>query len=364
MSSLYDLLGLEKGASAEDIKKAYRKSALVNHPDRGGDKETFQKMQGAYDVLSDQQKRAYYDATGQISSESGPDPGPGPGQNIDLSSIFGSMFGSGFPGFGFPGQRGSPNIRISQGPNKIHEIGLSLSDLYNGKSFKINMKREVICTACASKNKPCDACGGKGMRVRAQQMGPIMAMTQEPCAPCNQSGQRIVEDCESCKNRRVVERESFLDVRIEPGMQDGDRLTFAGQCSESPLFQKPGDLILIIRAIEPESAQWVRQGADLSYALEISLAESLLGWERRLEGHPSGREIHIVRSAGVIRHGDVLSIPDWGMPVQRSAGKGSLKIVCSVGRNQDRWSEEQQSVLKSVWPEWMDPVLTESSVSV
>ena len=189
MDDLYAVLGVDKSANVDEIKRAYRKEALAKHPDRGGDKAEFQTLQSAYDILSDPAKRAEYDHTGSVSQNSG---GFDPSNMPDLSAMFGSIFSGGVPFFGsgfgsssaFGGGPGSNKIKAARGPNKIHEIGVGLADLYRGKTFKLNMKREVLCGGCQGSGgsliESCGPCGGKGFRVRGQQMGPIMAMTQEP----------------------------------------------------------------------------------------------------------------------------------------------------------------------------------------
>ena len=192
-------------------------------------------------------------------------------------------------------------------------------------------------------------------------MGPIMTMTQEPCGACGQTGQRIVTQCTTCVGKRVIERESVLDVVVEPGMQEGDRLTFAGQCSESPAFQNPGDVILVIRAATTDSDAWVRRGAELVYQIEIDLAESLLGWERNLPAHPSGRPLHLVWKGGVLKEGETLRVTGWGMP-HRLGKLGDLQIVCHVKTDQGAWSEEQQRALKDIWPSWKEPTVTADTV--
>lgn len=370
MADLYGLLGLQKNASADEVKKAYRKEALVKHPDRGGNKEEFQKMQAAYEVLSDPDKRAHYDATGQVMQESG-SPGPGPGGMPDLAAMFGGMFsGGGFPGGmpfpffngggpGFPGGTSGP-IKAARGPNKIHEIGLSLADVYHGKTFTLNMKRETLCGRCAGRGgtrvENCGACSGRGFRMRGIQMGPIMTMSQEACAACGQSGQKVLDECGECHGKKTQERESVLDVRVEPGMQDGDRITFAGQCSESPQFERPGDVILVVRVAD--SDEWIRRDADLVYTVEFTLAEMLLGWKRTVVGHPSGRLLDLAWTGGPLREGEVLIFNDLGMP-NRAGGKGVLRLVCRT--DQCRLSEEQRSALKLVWPDWSEPVVGEGT---
>lgn len=368
--SLYELLGVERTADADTIKKAYRRKALTEHPDKGGDEEKFKKLNEAYNVLSDPQRRAVYDQTGEIPGESSAaTTGGGP----NFADIFGSMFGGGFGGMGgipipvFHGMGsagGEGPSKMPRGPNKLHEIGMSLADLYHGKKIKLNMKREVICGDCEGRGgkrmEPCAVCRGRRVQMIQQQMGPMIAMTQRPCEACRATGQRAVETCGGCQGRRVVERGATLDVEIEPGMQEGDRLVFPGQCSESPDFETPGDVVLVIRGVSTDSDKWVRQGADLVYTVELTLAESLLGWGRALEGHPSGLSVPLVWRGGVVRDGEVLRVPGWGM-TRRLADrvKGDLRLVCRVAagppKAEGAWSEEQLRALKSVWPEWVEP---------
>ena len=146
------------------------------------------------------------------------------------------------------------------------------------------------------------------MRTRAQQMGPMTMMSQEPCGACQQTGQRVVTACGECGGKRLTERSVMLDVMIEPGMQEGDRIVLPGQCSESPQFATPGDVVIVLRTATSDSGKWLRRGADLMVEVELSVAESLLGWERALEGHPSERPLHIVWQGGVVRDAEVLRV--------------------------------------------------------
>jgi len=357
MADLYDALGISRDASAEEIKRAYRKAALTNHPDRGGNKETFQRLQAAYEVLSNPERRAAYDQTGSV--------GDMEAQMPDLSSIFGSLFQGGMSMFG---SNFGQQIKAAKGPNKLHEIGVGLADLYKGKTFQINTKRDVLCHECLGKGgsllETCGPCGGKGFRIRAQQMGPIMAMTQEPCDVCRGLAERVVEKCDVCTGRGVVEQATTLEGVVVPGMQEGDRIVLEGQCSESVQFERPGDVILVLRSSAADSLDWIRKGADLVREIQLDLAESLLGFGRELEGHPSGRPLHVVWKGGVVREGEVLRIPGWGMPYRSGSGLGDLRLICKVSGPQGAWSEEQLRILKSIWPAWSEPEIKEGSVVI
>lgn len=373
-TDLYGLLGVSRDASPAEIRKAYFNKARDAHPDKGGDKEAFQRLQEAHSVLSDPEQRAFYDQTGEIPREGGGG-GGGPTGGPNLAEIFGSMFGSGgFPGgipipmfHGMPGPSGVPQ-KAPRGPNKLHEIGVTLADFYSGKTVRLHMTRDVICGDCAGKGgsrmEKCGLCGGRGVRMQQQQMGPMVTISQSPCGACHQTGQRVVDKCRACDGRRVMGREASLDARIEPGMQEGDRIVFPGQCSEAPEYDAPGDVILVLRAAAGDSERWERNGAELTYQIDLGLAESLLGWARDLEGHPSGRPLRIMWKEGVIRDGEVLRVVGWGMPHRGGNGCGDLRMVCRVkGGDQSTWSEEQRRALMSVWPEWVEPEIKEGTVT-
>ena len=374
---LYRLLGADRSASAEDLKKAYRKAALLAHPDKPtGSKEKFQAVNEAYTVLSNPDARAEYDRTGRV-----PRGGEAPPPPADLSEILGSLFGGGFgvPG-GFPipmnmmfGGGSGPLLRRARGPNKVHEIGVTLAELWAGKVFTLNMKRDVLCAGCSGSGgrefRNCESCAGRGFRVVRQQLGPMLVASQEGCADCRGEGRTAGAVCDDCGGRRVLETEKTLDVRIERGMAEGERLVFPEACSESPDFERPGDVVLVLRAAAGDNSSgggWERRGSALVMEVGLSVAESLLGWERSLGGHPSGTPVPVVWEGGVVRDREVLRVPGWGMPL-RSKGNGvssegeevrfgDLLIVCRVQSQEGTWSEEQLRALQSVWPDWKKPI--------
>jgi DnaJ family protein A protein 2 len=372
MPDLYEVLRLKKGVSEEEIRKAYKARSLETHPDKpGGSTEEFQAVNQAKQILLDPSLRAEYDATGHIPGAVEENKSAGGG--IDINQIFGSMFGGGGMPFFTPdfGGGGGRIQKQPRGPNTVHDIGLTLSELWHGKTFTLNMNRDVLCSDCKGRGgshvRTCSDCGGRGVRVRKQQMGPMMMMSQEPCGTCKQTGEQVGEKCVTCEGRCVVKRVAALDVCVKPGMQEGDRLVFPGQCSESPAYEGPGDVILVVRpAVGDDAAtMWARRGSELMVEIHLTLAESLLGWERTLENHPSGRPLHIVWNGGVVREAEVLRVPGWGMPATSgSSSVGDLRIVCRISGVQGAWSEEQLRALKSVWPEWQEPVMRTESIRI
>lgn len=366
MDDLYARLGISRDASQDEIKRSYRKEALKHHPDRGGDTAAFQKIEEAHGILSNPERKAMYDATGSISEGPSFNPfgGGGGGFNVNLSEMFGQMFGH--------GSRGPPNANAGRkppvGPNKVHEIGVSLSDLYHGKQFELRMKRDVICSTCDGHGgmhvETCSACNGSGVRTTQVQMGPMMMIQQGPCDSC-QSGKKVRDSCTACTGKKVRESESVLQVKIEPGMQEGERLTFAGKCSESPDFERPGDVILVLRASSDEKdGPWIREGATLKRVITLTWAEALLGFERELEAHPSGRPLHIVWTGGFVKEGEVLRVVGWGMPDHFVAGSfGDLRLVCRIAVG-DALPVERLASLRSAFPDWKSPAVRPGSVIV
>ena len=208
-ADLYALLGVEKTATAAEINKAYKRQALIKHPDRGGSTEDFQRLQKAHEVLENPTLRAEYDRTGVIPGDGGASPPPPP----NIAELFGGMFGPGGGGFPFfMGGAGGPGKTMGKrprGPNKLHDIGVSLSELYHGKTFKLAIHRDIICVSCSGKGgkelRTCAGCRGQGVRFVHMQMGPMVAARQETCPVCQGKGQEVVVKCDGCNGKRVQE---------------------------------------------------------------------------------------------------------------------------------------------------------------
>ena len=323
---LYDILGVQQNAAAEDIKKAYRKLALQHHPDKGGNPEIFKKIQQAYDVLGDEGRRTMYDQTGMENEH-------------DMQE--GQPFGGGMPfGFGMPfgggmfSQRGPPMQKEKKGPAKIHEIPLSLSDYYKGKQVKIKFERQAFCTPCsgtgADTYEACSSCNGSGMRTQIMQMGPIQMITQARCGDCEGKGMRVSRPCATCGGKKYVSQEKQLDVIIEPGMLPHEVLVFPGECSDNERYEEAGDLHIVLQEADEEVPfKRVKFTDDLSVGVTIELREMLLGTTSKIKGHPAHPQGLVIEIPVGVQNGETIIISGEGM-LRKMGGRGDLRVTVTV----------------------------------
>eukprot|EP00762_Andalucia_godoyi_P005536 ANDGO_00543.mRNA.1 DnaJ protein homolog len=310
---LYDILGVSKDASDGEIKKAYRKLAMQFHPDKNpeaGDK--FKEISMAYEVLQDAEKRRLYDQYGEEALKGG---GPGAGGFSGADDLFSSLFGGGM----FGGGRGR------RGPAKSDDITfalkVTLEELYNGATRKLAITRSRICQTCsgigASKAdavKTCAGCNGQGFKVFVQRIGPgIAQQVQAACQECKGQGKSIDSKfrCTECKGDKVVQEKKILEVNVDKGMSNGQKLKFSGEADQTPDLQ-PGDVVLVIE--QQEHKLFKRQGNDLVIEKSISLADALTGAEF-LVTHLDGRKL-VCRSpkGNVIQPSEIRTIHGEGMP--------------------------------------------------
>ena len=349
---LYRLLGLEKNANPNDIKKAYQRGALKHHPDKGGDEETFKKVQQAYEVLSDDGKRKHYDMTGQIPGDGPPQGMPGGGFPFpfDIGNLFG-MFG--------PGGRPQNQKRGFKPPPKTETIKIGLAQLYFGHSFQIHLDRNKMCGPCsgsgAKRKEPCSGCGGIGTKTQTINLGGMMMHSQGPCPACSGEGMKTVEVCSTCNGLKKVQEKKAIDVKLPAGTQDGETFAFAEVCSEMPEFEKAGDLVLTVKADMPDG--WKRTGGTgqhLEHEVVLNLAEALLGTTVKLDGHPGFDEgLFLEIPAGSFTD-DSYCLTGQGMPLKGSANSyGDLyvkiRVTVKMAERKGLVSEEIQKMLGPVF---------------
>jgi DnaJ family protein A protein 2 len=365
MSDLYERLGVDRDASKETIRRAYKDLAREKHPDRGGDPEEFKRIQEAHEVLCDEERRRNYDDTGSVTDGGGPMSGMAaggfpfhfmsgagpfgmPGVSFDMGDVFSHIFGGG----GGPQRRS----KAPRGPNKQHDIGLTLKDFYKGKEIKLKFNQARNCTSCggngADSTEPCGQCGASGFKTIMRQIGPgIMAQSRMPCDGCGGMGKRILRACGTCHGKRFAEREKALDIKIVPGMRDGQNLVFEGECSDSAEFERPGDVVLTLRRSDAgvgdlDEFEW--SGDDLTIRRSITYAESILGFSMTLEKHPGG-PLNIIWHGGPLIHGAMLKYEGGGMPRHTGSGFGTLYIQVMISPPPTvAWSPEDAAKLASV----------------
>lgn len=334
-TKLYEILGLEKNASENDIKKAYRKLAMKYHPDKNpGSEEKFKEISFAYEVLSDAEKRELYDKYGEEGLKEGGAPS---GFDEDfLAHLFG--FRSGFPGRGGRGGRGGNRKR--KGEDMGFPYAVTLEDLYNGKEAKYKFTRSVSCTVCegrgtnsadAKASARCPECHGHGVTVSLRHLGfGMVQQVQQPCSECNGQGQVIREQdrCKTCQGKKAMEEEKELKVFVSKGMKNGQKLVFNGEADHLP-DTVPGDVILVLQQEEHETMK--RDEDDLYIQKKITLYESLCGFKFTIT-HLDGRVLVVKSKEGEItKPGDIRIIENEGMPNQKNPfQKGKLYVQFEV----------------------------------
>eukprot|EP00897_Mesotaenium_endlicherianum_P000591 jgi/Mesen1/10532/ME000083S10039 len=353
----YEVLGVPKTANTDELKKAYRKAAIKNHPDKGGDPEKFKELAQAYEVLSDPEKREIYDQYGEDALKEGMGGGGGGHNPFD---IFESFFGGGGGGFGggFGGGGGGRGRRQRRGEDVVHPLKVSLEELYNGTSKKLSLSKNVLCSKCKGKgsktgaSSTCAGCQGSGMKVSIRQLGPNMIQQmQHVCPDCRGTGETISEKdkCPQCKGNKVAQEKKLLEVHVEKGMQHGQKITFAGEADEAP-DTVTGDIVFVLQ--QKEHARFKRKGDDLFMEHTLSLTEALCGFQFPVE-HLDKRQLLVKSAPGeIVKPKQFKAINDEGMPhYQRPFMKGRLYIQFHVEFPESgSLTVEQCKVLESVLP--------------
>jgi len=329
-TKFYDLLGVSPTASDSDLKKAYRKMALKYHPDKNPSAgEKFKEISMAYEVLSNSEKRRLYDTHGEQGIKEGGAGGGGGGFHSPMD-LFDMFFGGG--GGGSRGPRGPRRTK-----NLMHQLSVSLEDMYKGTTRKLALQKNVICTDCEGLGgregavQRCPNCRGTGMQVRVQQLGPgMMQQIQSVCHECQGQGERIdpKHRCKTCNGRKVTRERKILEVSVDKGMEDGQKITFSGEGDQEPGLE-PGDIIIVLD--EKEHSVFKRNGIDLIMKMQISLSEALTGLKKTIHTLDNRTLVIQTVSGEVVKNGDIKCVYGEGMPTYRNPfEKGKLIIQFAV----------------------------------
>lgn len=336
----YETLGVSKGASAEEIKKAYRQRAKEFHPDRNADnpdaEAKFKEANEAYEVLKDATKKAAYDRYGHAAFENGMGGGGGarPGGGFagqgDFASAFSDVFDDLFGDFmGGRGTGGAGRARAARGNDLRYNLRISLEDAYAGLHKTITVPTAVTCGACSgtgaeggSEPQTCPTCSGMG-KVRAQQG---FFTVERTCPTCNGLGQTIKNPCKACHGAGRVEKERALSVNIPRGVETGTRIRLAGE-GEAGLRGGPtGDLYIFIEVKEHELFQ--REGNNLYCRVPVSMAAAALGGEIEVPTIDGGRSR--VKIPEGSQSGRQMRLRNKGMPALRGGATGDMFIELAV----------------------------------
>ena len=356
----YEILGVTKSASADEIKKAYRKVAMQYHPDRNpGDKaaeEKFKEAAEAYEILSDNEKKAKYDRHGHAAF--GPGAGGGGfhgGAGMDMNDIFsqfGDIFGDdsfgGFFGGGRQSRGGGSRARGQRGSNLRIKLKLNFEEIANGVNKQVKVKKHVVCTTCGgngAKDKNsvqnCNTCNGSGQVKKVTNTFLGQMQTVNTCPTCNGEGSTVTAKCTACKGEGRVYGEETISIDIPAGVQDGMQLSMSGKGNAGERGGAPGDLIIMIQEEPHESLH--RDGLNVAYDLYITIPDAVFGTSVEVPTIDGRAKIKI--PAGT-QSGKMFRLKGKGFPEVQGYGRGDQLIHVNIWTPQEVSDEEKAALEK------------------
>jgi len=333
----YEVLGVSKNASKEEIKKAYRKQALKYHPDKNpGDKkaeENFKEAAEAYEVLSNDEKRSRYDRFGHAGMGGAGNGFGGGGMTMeDIFSSFGDIFGDAFGGFGgFAGARRTGR-RTNKGSNLRVKVKLNLHEIANGAEKKIKVTKYDTCNSCdgtgaadSHSTTTCSTCRGSGHVTRVTNTMLGQMQTTSVCPSCGGEGKTITKKCPVCYGEGIVQKEDIIKINIPAGVGKGMQMTVSGKGNAPRRGGVYGDLLVVID--EDEHPDLIREGNDLIYNLFISIPDAILG--THVEVPTVDNNVKIKIEPGT-QPGKILRLRGKGLPEVNGYGRGDLLVNVNV----------------------------------
>lgn len=356
----YEILGVSKSASADEIKKAYRKVAMQFHPDRNpGDKaaeEKFKEAAEAYEILSDADKKAKYDRFGHQAFGPGTGGGGGyGGGGMDMNDIFsqfGDVFGDdmfgGFFGGGQSRSRGGAKARGQRGSNLRIKLKLNFEEIANGVNKQVKVKKHVLCSTCngsgakdSSSVQNCGTCKGSGQVRKVTNTFLGQMQTVNTCPTCNGEGSTVTAKCTACKGEGRVYGEETISIDIPAGVQDGMQLSMSGKGNAGERGGASGDLIIMIEEEQHESLH--RDGLNVSFDLYITIPDAIFGTNVEVPTIDGRAKIKI--PAGT-QSGKIFRLKGKGFPEVQGYAKGDQLIHVNIWTPQEVSEEEKIALNK------------------